>query len=96
MEMANSIYDYTKRGPNDSIEEQYVTAKLVQAAQASAMVRPPIPNIGKTPPRFGYRSTPPTIMDVINVNDVYNPQWADWSGRVSGYQGTSFPSLNPL
>lgn len=96
MEMANSIYDYTKRGPNDSIEEQYVTAKLVAAANASAAVRPPIPNIGKTPPRFGYRKTPPDIYDVLNVDDMYNPQWADWSGRVSGYQGTSFPSLNPM
>lgn len=94
--MSNSLYDYTKRGPNETIEEQYVTAKLVQAAMASTNVRPPIPNIGKTPPRFGYRTETPDIYDVLNVDSVFNSPWGDWSGTVSGYQGTAFPNLNQL
>jgi len=94
MEMANSIYDYTKRGPNESIAEQYVTERLTQAALASTMVRPPIYNIGKTPPRFGYRTETPDIYDVLNVDEVMNNKMTDFSGKVSGYQGTSFPSLN--
>lgn len=94
MEMANSLYDYTKRGPNESIAEQYVTERLTQAAMASTMVRPPIPNIGKIPPRFGYRNTTPDIYDVIDVEETFSSQLFDFSGKVSGYQGTSFPSLN--
>lgn len=96
MEMSNSLYDYTKRGPNETIEEQYVTAKLVQAAMASTHVRPPIPNIGKIPPRFGYRSITPDIYDILNVDSEFNSQWGDWSGSVSGYQATAFPNLNQL
>lgn len=93
MEMANSLYDYTKRGPNESVAEQYVTEKLVQAAMASTNVRPPIPNIGKIPPRFGYRSITPDIYDILDVDSVFTSQWGDWSGNVSGYQGTSYPNV---
>ncbi len=96
MEVANSIYDYTKRGPNESIAEQYLTERLSQAAMASGNVRPPIPNIGRTPPRFGYRNTTPDIYDILNVDSVFTSRWGDFSGAVSGYQGTSFPSLNQL
>ncbi len=96
MEMANSLYDYTKRGPNESIAEQYVTERLTQAALASTEVRPPIPNIGRTPPRFGYRSTTPDIYDILNVDEEFSSPMTDWSGKVSGYQGTSFPTINQL
>ncbi len=94
--MSNSLYDYTKRGPNESIAEQYVTAKLVQAAMANTAVRPPIPNIGKIPPRFGYRTTTPDLYDILNVDSVFSSQWGDFSGTVSGYQGTAFPNLQQL
>lgn len=96
MEMSNSLYDYTKRGPNESIAEQYLTERLSQAAMASGNVRPPIPNIGRTPPRFGYRSITPDIYDILDVDSVFNSRWGDFSGSVSGYQGTAFPSLNQL
>lgn len=92
MENANSIYDYTK--PSQSIDEQRVTERLVANATANALVRPPIPNIGRTAPRFGYRTTTPDLEDVLHVDQVFSSQWSDYSGRVSGYQGTSFPSLN--
>lgn len=96
MEFANSLYDYTKRGANDTVAEQYVTARLTQDALASTEVRPPIKNIGMKPPRFGYRTTTPDIIDVLNVDDYIITPWNDFSGRVSGYQGTSYPSLSPL
>lgn len=95
MEFANSLYDYTKRGANDTVEEQYVTAKLTQAAMASTDVRPPIKNIGAKPPRFGYRTTTPDIIDILNVDDYSITPWNDYSGRTSGYQGTSYPALTP-
>lgn len=94
MEFQNSLYDYTKRGPNESIAEQYLTERLTQATMASVHIRPPIPNIGKIPPRFGYRDTPPDIYDILNVDSVFSSRWGDYSGAVSGYQGTAFPSLH--
>lgn len=94
MENANTNYDYTKRGPWDTVPEQYVTEVLTRAVEASTAVRPPIPNIGRTPPRFGYNDTPPTIMDILNVDSEFVNSWGDYSGTVSGYQGTSFPSLS--
>lgn len=96
MEFQNSLYDYTKRGPNESIAEQYVTERLNQAAMASANVRPPIPNIGLTPPRFGYRSITPDIYDILDVDNTFSSSMTDWSGKVSGYSGTAFPSLQQL
>lgn len=96
MEMSNSLYDYTKRGPNESIAEQYLTERLTMAALASTNVRPPIPNIGRTPPRFGYPSITPDIYEILDVDNSYSSSITDYSGRVSGYQGTAFPSLNQL
>ncbi len=89
---ANTIYDYTR--PSQSIAEQLVSLSLLENATANAANRkPPIPNIGRTMNRFGYDNTPATIHDVLNVNDVFPAQFGDWSGTVSGYGGTAYPSI---
>lgn len=89
----NTIYDYTK--PFQQLEEQRVNYMLLANATAEASNRkPPIPYIGKVTPRFGYRTDAPGIADVLNVDDIFPSQFGDWSGSVSGYQGTSFPQ-NP-
>jgi hypothetical protein len=89
---ANSVYDYTK--PTQSREEQLVSASLVANAYADAANRkPPIPNIGKTAPRYGYAQRVPTISDLMNIEDMYPSSFGDWSGTVSGYGGTSYPQV---
>lgn len=92
---ANTIYDYTR--PSQSMAEQLVSATLLANATADAANRkPPIPNIGKTAPRFGYQQTVPTIADVLNVDTVFPSQFGDWSGSVSGYGGTAYPSVQSV
>lgn len=99
----NTIYDYTRNSqsiynkakPWQMMEEQKVSQMLVANATAEAAGRkPPIPYIGRVTPRYGYRTDPPGISEVLNVDDVFPSQFGDWSGSVSGYMGTSFPQ-NP-
>lgn len=49
-------------------------------------------NLTLFPPRFGYRTEALGIKDIANLDDIYRR--VDFSQRQSGYQGTSYPSLN--
>lgn len=49
-------------------------------------------NLDLFPPRFGYRTEALGIKDIASLNDLYRR--VDYSQRQSGYQGTSYPSLN--
>lgn len=88
---ANSVYDYTK--PTQSHDEELVSARLVANAYADANRKPPVPNIGVVAPRYGYRVEPATIEDILNVDDTFPAKFGDWSGSVSGYGGTAYPSI---
>jgi hypothetical protein len=88
-----TIYNYTR--PFQSMQETLVHNQLVADATAVAMnMKPPIPNIGKIPNRFGYRQDQPGISDILVVDDVFAAQFGDFSGTEGGYQGTSYPQ-NP-
>lgn len=88
-----TIYNYTR--PFQSMQEQLVHLQLVANAEADAAARrPPIPNIGKTPSRFGYNTVPPGIADILVVDDSFAANFGDFSGTESGFQGTSYPQ-NP-
>lgn len=89
---------YEDQRPSQSYQEQLVSLSLVANATVDAAnVRPHIFNIGRTPPRFGYPTEEPTIMDVLNVDDIYANAFGDWSGNAGqGYTGTNFPSLPQL
>lgn len=89
---ANTIYDYTRS--SQSIAEEIVSAQLLHNATLEAANRkPPIPNIGKIANRFGYRTTPATIQDILNVDNVYPASFGDYSGSIGGYGGTAYPSI---
>jgi hypothetical protein len=87
---------YEDQRPSQTYPEQLVSLRLVANATADAeAIRPPIFNIGRTPPRFGYRTEELGILDILAVDDVYSSPLGDWSGNAGqGYQGTSFPQ-NP-
>lgn len=105
MEKQNQNYNPTKREqgndtiynvarPVQSMAEQLVSAQLVMHATADAANRrPPIPNIGLIPNRFGYPTDPPGISDILVVDDSFSANFGDFSGTESGYQGTSYPSV---
>jgi hypothetical protein len=90
-----TIYNWTR--PFQSMQEQLVSQQLLDNATAEAANRrPPIPNIGKVPNRFGYDRTPPGIADILVVDDSFSAQFGDFSGTESGYAGSSYPSLAQL
>jgi hypothetical protein len=81
--------------PNPSYQDT-ITGQALEAAMGAPAdlirgIRPPIP-VELFPERFGYRDEAIGIQDVVQVDDLY--QRRDFSGRQSGYQGSSYPSLN--
>jgi hypothetical protein len=91
----NTIYNWTR--PFQSMQEQLVQQQLLANATVDAANRrPPIPNIGLIPNRFGYDRTPPGISDILVMDDSFAAQFGDFSGTEGGFQGTSYPSLPQL
>ena len=94
-EQGNDVYMANR--PFQTMMEQLVSAQLASLASAEYENRkPPIRNIGKVAPRFGYRTTPLTLMDLVRGSTDVPSSFGDWSGTVSGYEGTSYPSLRQL
>lgn len=54
-------------------------------------IRPLLP-IQPFPPRFGYREEVLGIKDIASLDQIYRR--IDFTGRQSGYSGSSYPSLN--
>lgn len=75
----------------DQLTAEALATSMIDSADEIRMIRPPLP-ITAFPPKFGYRVDALGIDDLVQLNRIY-PR-ADFSGRQSGYQGTSFPSLN--
>lgn len=87
-----TVYDYSR--PFQSLQEALVHNQLVTNASENAMaLRPPIPNIGKVPNRFGYNTTPPRITDILVLDDSFASQFGDFSGTEGGFMGTAYPQV---
>lgn len=94
MSSQDSVYN---RRPWNSLPEKIVDDRLsyyTRPANEIAMTRPPVPNIGKTAPRFGYAQRAFGIRDVAHVNEIY-PR-VDFTGSPSGYSGTMTPVLGVM
>lgn len=81
--------------PNMSYEDQITGEALAAVMSESAddirAIRPPIP-VNPFPPKFGYRTEAFGISDIVRLDALYKRY--DFTGKNSGYQGTSYPSLN--
>lgn len=87
-----SIYNVAK--PTQSFAEQLVSAQLLANATVDAQnKKPPIPNLGRTVNRFGYRNEPPTVEDIFNADTMFAAKFGDWSGSEGAYGGTAYPSI---
>lgn len=92
----DTVYNHR---PWESNEERLTTDALNAATQPAAMVRqirPYLPQTELLPARFGYRpyeDRQTSIEDIMRLDVLYPAGRLDYSGRVSGYQGTSFPAL---
>lgn len=88
------------RRPWASAREQEVSNYLAEwtdlPPDAIRRMKPPVPNIGRTPPRFGYASHTLTISDIARLDDVYPGSRVDFSQRQSGYSATSMPALGVI
>lgn len=59
-------------------------------------MKPPVPNIGRLAPRFGYEAHVLTIDDIARLDDVYPGSRVDFSQRSGGYSATSMPALGVI
>lgn len=75
----------------DQITGEALAAAMTQDPNEIRAIRPPIP-VNPFPPKYGYRTEALGIRDIVRLDDLF--QRYDFSGKQSGYQGTSYPSLN--
>lgn len=90
----DSIY---ARRPWNSLREQQLADSLSEwtdtPADAIRNLPPPIPNIGLTPPRFGYTRHVLDIQDIARLDDIYPGSRVGYAQSQSGYSATQTPSL---
>jgi hypothetical protein len=84
---------YSYLGPWASNEErltqQAMQTNTMPSADLADLVRCPLPQVDLFPPRFGYPTEVPGIMDVVQVDRYNNNPRVSWfSGGVAGYSGT--------
>ncbi|MGW3153672.1 hypothetical protein [Streptomyces sp. NPDC001089] len=88
------------RRPWSSAREQQVTDALREwtdlPPDAARRIKPPIPNIGLTRPRFGYAQHVLSISDIARLDDVYPGSRVDYSQSQSGYSATSTQALGVI
>lgn len=93
----DSVY---ARRPWSSAREQQVSDYLAEwtdmPPDAARRMKPPVPNIGRVTPRFGYARHVLTIDDIARLDDVYPGSRTDFSQRQSGYSATSMPALGVI
>ncbi|WP_344585672.1 hypothetical protein [Nonomuraea roseoviolacea] len=64
---------------------------LAQDAKVMQSVRPPIPNIGKVAPRFGYRQRVIGLDDVVRVDETFKPLNGDPLVQRPGFTSSALP-----
>lgn len=75
--------------------DQALSAATIPGAQL-ALLPPPLPQIDPWRPRLGYPDRAPGIMDVLNVNRLYNDRRYDTSGGPHEWSGSPRMSENPF
>lgn len=72
-----------------TVTGEALSAAMGEPAESVRLRRPPLP-LDLFPPRFGYSTDELRIEDVVRLDDIYERR--DFSGRKSGYEGTSTPA----
>lgn len=88
-----SLLRYDFMGPFANAQEAFMARALksttMPAALLQDLIRPPLPQVQLFPPRFGYRTREIGILDVMDVNDAFQPTRVDFTREPGGYQGTA-------
>lgn len=94
MQNADTVYAPKPWGSNEErLMGEALSVANIPGDVIQQTVRPPLPLVQLFPPRFGYRTDPIGIRDVLDVNTTYPGARVDYSGSSSGTSGTSTPSL---
>jgi len=87
-----SLLRYDYMGPFQNVQEAFMSRALqsitMPAELLPDLVRPPLPQVNMFPPRYGYRTRQLGIMDVMDVNQEFQPTRVDFTREPGGYQGT--------
>lgn len=88
-----SLLRYDYMGPFEDLQDAMM-AKALKAATLPAqlipdLVRPPLPQVQLFPSRYGYRDRELGIMDIMDVNQEFQPTRVDFTREPGGYQGTA-------
>lgn len=75
----------------ETLAQERLEMFLKQDAQVMSAIQPPIPNIGRVAPRFGFRNSALTIQDVVRVNEIYQGPNTDPLTQRPGYSGSALP-----
>lgn len=88
-----SLLRYDYMGPFANAQEAFMSRALRAATMPAALlqdlVRPPLPQVQLFPPRFGYRTRELGILDVLDVDNEFQPTRIDYTGEKGSYQGTA-------
>ena len=88
-----SLLRYDFMGPFANAQEAAMARALksntMPALLLPDLIRPPLPQVQLFPPKFGYRTRELGIMDVMDVNETFQPTRVDFTREPGGYQGTA-------
>jgi hypothetical protein len=88
-----SLLRYDFMGPFANAQEAFMARALKAATMPrdllQDLVRPPLPQIQLFPPRFGYRTREIGILDVMDVNEEFQPTRVDFTGEKGSYTGSA-------
>ena len=88
-----SLLRYDYMGPFANAQEAFMARALKSVTMPAHLipdiVRPPLPQINPFPPRYGYRTRQIGIMDVMDVNEEFQPTRVDFTREPGSYQGTA-------
>ena len=88
-----SLLRYDYMGPFENIQEAFMARALKAVTMPAQLipdiVRPPLPQIQPFRPKYGYRKRQLGILDVMDVNEEFQPTRVDFTREPGGYQGTA-------
>ena len=88
-----SLLRYDYMGPFANAQEAFMARALKAVTMPAQLipdiVRPPLPQISPFRPKYGYRKRQLGIMDVMDVNEEFQPTRVDFTREPGGYTGTA-------
>ena len=89
----SASYDLSRPwAPGEAAKCMFALATVEAPEAAIRAIRPPLPQIGFLPPRFGYGHVVVDVNDCVTL-DRDRGERNDFSGSEGSYSGTSTPSL---